>query len=88
MDRWDKINEMEKLKIHTKFQLDTVRGTSVRKTDTLEDLGPIKILKGNVKNWTQIIKIAVAFRSVKYKFLLRYTRSANGTNISVRVTIL
>jgi len=33
------------------------------------------------------ITISVAFGSVKYKFFLRYTRSANGTNISVTVTI-
>jgi len=55
---------MEKLKINTKFQLDTVRGTGVRKTDTLEDLGPVKILKVNVKNWTQIITIPVALHTV------------------------
>jgi len=79
---------MEKLKIHSKFQLETVRGSGVSKTDILEDLRPVKIVKGNVKNWTQIIKIAVAFRSVKYIFFLRYTRSANGTNMSVSFPIL
>jgi len=35
-------------------------------------------VKDNVMNWTYRITIPVAFRSVKYKFFLRYISSPNG----------
>jgi len=60
----------------------------LHRTGTLGDLGLVEMLKDFVKTWTQRIKISVPFHSVKYKFFLRYTRSVNGTNISVRVTNL
>jgi len=59
-DRWDKSNELENLKIHTIFQLQTVTGTG-----TLGDLGLVEIFEAYVMNWTQRIKISVPFRSVK-----------------------
>jgi len=48
--------------------LETVTGTG-----GLRDLGLDEMLKDNIMNWTQRIKIPVAFRSVKYKFFLAIT---------------
>jgi len=59
-----------------------------RGTGIFGDVGLVEMLIDNIMNWTQKIKIPVAFRSVKYKILLRCTKSANGTNMSVAVTIL
>jgi len=81
-DRWGKGYELEKLKIDTNFQLKTLRGT-----DTLGVLGLVEMLK-DVMNLTRKIKIPVPFRKVKYKFFLRYRRSAKGTNMSVSVSLL
>jgi len=63
--------------------LDTDRGKGI-----FGDLGLVEMLIDNVMDWTQKIKIPVAFRSLKYKSFLRCTKSADGTNMSVRVTIL
>jgi hypothetical protein len=41
-DRWGKRNKLEKLKIHTKFQLESLRGR-----DTLGDLGLYYMLQCN-----------------------------------------
>jgi len=65
-------------KKHTKFRLETATETGI-----LGDLGLLEMLKDIIMKWTQKITISVAFRSVKYKFSLRYTRSANGRNMSV-----
>jgi len=45
--------------------LQTVTGTGA-----LGDQGLIEMLQDNFMNWTQKIKILVAFRSAKYKYLL------------------
>jgi len=60
---------------HT-IQLEPITGTG-----TLGDLGLGKILTENFMNWTQRVKIPVAFRSVNYKLSLRNIRSLIETNM-------
>jgi len=45
--------------------LETITGAGA-----LRDLGLVEMLKDNIMNWTQKIKIPVAFRSAKHKYLL------------------
>jgi len=68
-DRRDERNELEKLKIHTKFQLENKKEEKSRPRGNVKD---------NVMNWTYRITIPVAFRSVKHKFFLRYISSPKG----------
>ena len=64
----DKRNAPEKLKIHTKFQFETLKGRG-----TLGDVNLDEMLKtDNVINCTIRVTIIFAFLSVKYKFSLRY----------------
>ena len=84
-DRWVKGYELDKLKIHKQFHLELVWETG---TSIFWGLGLYKMLTESFMNWTQKVKIPVAYRSVNYKFFIRNSRSVNGTNISVRVTLL
>jgi len=74
-DRWDKRNGLEKLKVHTTFHFENLRGRG-----TMENLGQDEKLKTMWWTGHKRFQFQFAFRWVQYKFFRRNISSANWTH--------